>query len=229
MMPTGAWRRSQSTIFKKSTEVVITRLKWVITLMIDLKPYHDLLERLASEIEKVRVIGDEIAMDHYSGRYRGIMYPLRQEIQALGDQWKRMGNYLGELKLLQPRNRRAVLPIVGKALNVLFGTVSETEMQAIKQKLIAIEEGERVLVQEAKSSLSILNGTRVDLTKNRQAINWLIKGVLDVEEELGNVTWSMSMELHRMRDFVKQFLQLSMAISRLQTDLTVTAFVTCTC
>ena len=71
MMPTGAWRRSQSTIFKKSTEVVITRSKWVITLMIDLKSYHDLLERLASEIEKVRVIGDEIATDHYSDRYRG--------------------------------------------------------------------------------------------------------------------------------------------------------------
>ena len=109
-----------------------------------------------------------------------------------------------ELKLLQPRKRRAVLPIVGKALNVLFGTVSETELWAIKQKLIAIEEGERVLVQEAKSSLSILNGTRVDLTKNRQAINWLIKGVLDVEEELGNVTRSMSKELHRLRGFVKQ-------------------------
>ena len=211
MMPT--WRRSQSTIFKKSTEVVITRSKWVITLMIDLKPYHDLLERLASEIEKVRVIGDEIVTDNYSDRYRGIMYSLRQEIQARGDQWKGMGNCLGELKLLQPRKRRAVLPIVGKALNVLFGTVSETELRAIKQKLIAIEEGERVLVQEAKSSLSILNVTRVDLTKNRQAINRLIKGVLDVEEELGNVTRSMSMELRRLRGFVKQ---LSMAISRLQ-------------
>ena len=86
MMPTGAWRRSQSTIFKKSTEVVITRSKWVITLMIDLKPYHDLLETLASKIEKVRVIRDEIAMDHYSDRYCGIMYSLRQEIQGLGDQ-----------------------------------------------------------------------------------------------------------------------------------------------
>ena len=150
--------------------------------MIDLKPYHDLLERLASEIEKVRV--DEIATDHYSHRYRGIIYSLRQEIQVLGDQWRGKGNYLGELKLLQLRKRRAVLPLVGKALNVLFGTVSEKELRAIKQKLIAIEEGERVMVQEAKSSLSILNGTRVDLTKNRQAINWLIKGVLDVEGEL---------------------------------------------
>ena len=212
VMPTGAWRRSQSTIFKKSTEVVITRSKWVITLMIDLKPYNDLLERLASEIEKIRVIGDEIATDHYSE----IMYSHRQEIQALGNQWEGMGNYLGELKLLQHRKRRAMLPIVGKALNVLFGTVSETELRVIKQKLIAIEEGSMVLVQEAKSSLSILDVTRVDLTKNRQTINWFIKGALDVEGELGNVTQSMLMELRRLRDFVKQFLTLSMAISRLQ-------------
>ena len=159
-------------------------------------------------------------MDHYSDRYHGIMYSLRQEIQALGDQWEGMGNYLGGLKLLQPRKRRAVLPIVGKALNVFFGTVSETELWAIKQKLIAIEEGERVLVQEAKSSLSILNVTRVDLTKNRQAINWLIKGVLDVEGELGNVTQSMSMELQRLRGFVQtsQSLHLSLAYVKAQLD-----------
>ena len=37
-----------------------------------------------------------------------------------------------------------------------------------------------------------------------------------MEEELGNVTQSMSMELRRLRGFVKQFLQLSMAISILQ-------------
>ena len=66
--------------------------------MIDLKHYNNLLERLASEIEMVRVIGDEIATDHYSDRYRGIVYSLRQEIQALGDQWEGMGNYLGGIE-----------------------------------------------------------------------------------------------------------------------------------
>ena len=71
------------------------------------------------------------------------------------------GELSRELKLLQPRKRRIV---------------SETELRTIKQNLIPIE-GERVLVQEAKSSFSILNVTRVDLTKNRQAINRLIKGV----------------------------------------------------
>ena len=216
VMPAGAWRHSQSTIFKKSTEVVLTRSKWVITLMIDLKPYHGLLERLSSEIEKVRVIGDEIATDHYSNRYHSVIYSLRQEIQVLETQWEGMGNYLKGLRLLQPRTKRAVLPIVGKALNVLFGTVTEADLQSIKQKLIAIGEGERVLVQEAKSSLSILNVTRIDLTKNRQAINRLVKGVLDVKWELSNVSQSLSMELWRLRGFVKQFLQLSMAINRLR-------------
>ena len=61
------------------TRVVITRSKWVITLMIDLKPYNDLLERLASEIEKVSVIRNEIATYYYSDRYCGIMYSLRHK------------------------------------------------------------------------------------------------------------------------------------------------------
>ena len=51
----------------------------------------------------------------------------------------------------------------------------------IKRKLMAIGEGERILVQEAKNSLSILNVTRIDWTKNWQAINRLIRNVLDLK------------------------------------------------
>ena len=90
------------------------------------------------------------------------MYSLRQDIPTLETQWESMGNYLRELKLLQAR-KKTVLPIVGKALNALFGTVTEADLQVIKRNLIAKGDGERILVQEAKSSLSILNVTRIDV------------------------------------------------------------------
>lgn len=43
---------SQNRIFKKMSEIIITWSKWLITLMIGLKPYELLLERFRSEVIK---------------------------------------------------------------------------------------------------------------------------------------------------------------------------------
>ena len=55
--------------------------------------------------------------------------------------------------------------------------------------------------------------TGTKLTKNRQAINWLINNVLAIEWELGSETQSTSVELWKL-GFVWCFLQLLMAINR---------------
>lgn len=46
----NAWRNEQNTIFKKVSEVIITRSKWLITLVVDLKPYRMLLDGLKDEM-----------------------------------------------------------------------------------------------------------------------------------------------------------------------------------
>lgn len=65
----------------------------------------------------------------------------------------------------------------------------------------------------------ILNVTRIDLAKNRETTNRLIKNVLDIQNELGQVMHSMSAELQELGGFVAQFLQLLMAINRLRQAL----------
>lgn len=89
-------------------------------------------------------------------------------------QWKDMSLYLKEVKLLQTRQKQAVLPIVGKALNVFFGTMSEDNMRTIRSKLGNVERDQQVLTQVTKESVSILNVTRLELAENRGSINWLI-------------------------------------------------------
>ena len=218
IVSTNALRHNQNTIFKKTMEVIVTRSKWVSTLMIDLKPYRRLLEELRLEIQKVKTIGEHIAVNYYSnkGNYHNLMYSLRQEVITLEMHWSSMGDYLEGLKLLEFRKRRSVLPIVGKALNVLFGTITNVDLETIRRKLVAIGDSQRTLARQARSSLSILNVTRIDLTKNRQTISRLVKNVLDIKDELGQVTHSMSVELRKLGGFVTQFMQLLMAINRLK-------------
>lgn len=73
-----------------------------------------------------------------------------------------MSLYLKGVMLLQTRWKLAVLPIVGKTLNVLFGTVSEDDMRTIRRKLRNVERGQQV-TQVTKESVSILSITRLKL------------------------------------------------------------------
>lgn len=59
-----------------------------------------------------------------------------------------MNNYLKVVELLQTKLKRAVVPIVGKAISVMFGTVSENGIKIIRRKLKNIEEDQKVLAQK---------------------------------------------------------------------------------
>ena len=60
---------------------------------------------------------------------------------------------------------------MGKALNVLFSTVTKEELDAVRNKLGAFEEDQLALLQVEKDSISILNISGVELAGNRHSIN----------------------------------------------------------
>ena len=79
-----------------------------------------------------------------------------QEIKIMEEDWKIMEDYLKGLMLFESETKRSVIPIMGKALNVLFGTVMEEELETIKAKLNHFERDQRSLVQVEKRSISII-------------------------------------------------------------------------
>ena len=60
-----------------------------------------------------------------------------------------------------------MLPIIGKALGVLFSTVSEDEIRLIKKKLTHVEQKQQSMAQVVKESVSILNVTSLEMAENR--------------------------------------------------------------
>ena len=59
-------------------------------------------------------------------------------------QRKEISLYLKGIGLLLTRQRRSILPIVGKVLSTLFGTVTEGDVQVIKPKVIEVEKNQNV-------------------------------------------------------------------------------------
>ena len=140
--------------------------------------------------------------------YIKLLYSLEQESRAMQYQWKEMNSYLKGIGLLQFRPRRAVVPIVGKALSVLFRTVSEEDVRIIRRKLSDVERNQKTMAQVARESLSILNVTRIELAKNRVSINWLTRNLHNLQEEVSNITKSVELELQELNNFVQQYFQL---------------------
>ena len=94
-----------------------------------------------------------------------------QDITKMKSSIEIMGGFLECVKLLQNRERGTVLPIMGKTLNVLFGTVSEKKLDVIRSKLSDFEKDQLVFIQVEKDTISILNISMVELAGNRCSIN----------------------------------------------------------
>lgn len=91
ILTVGVWERNENTVFKEINEVVITRSKWLITLVIDLQPYEELLAHLEMEITKLGRARTQVAQDYLQNEeYHCIMYPLAQESLILNRQLKDM-------------------------------------------------------------------------------------------------------------------------------------------
>ena len=74
-------------------------------------------------------------------------------------------------RILQTRSKRSLLPIVGKALSFLFGTVSEDDLQSIKSNINKLAANQRKISHVVEESLTLLNDTRKHVIQTRQAIN----------------------------------------------------------
>ena len=55
-----------------------------------------------------------------------------------------MDDYLKGLELLRTRSKRAVIPIMGKALSVLSGTVTEEEIKTLRRRLEKAESNQKI-------------------------------------------------------------------------------------
>ena len=126
------------------------------------------------------------------------------------------GRISKELRLFESKTKRSVIPIMGKALNVLFGTVTEQELGTIKDKLNNFERDHRTLVQVEKRSISIINITRVELEKGRRNINWSVKNTQVMRWELGNVMEALMTKVMELTQCIREYFRSSAIINHIR-------------
>ena len=219
------WRTSRNVIFRRTSEVVITRSKWLVTFVLDLNPYEQLLHKLGEEIAQLELAGDKALRKFtFHGSYQTLLYSHNQETSLLNLRYRMMKSYLKGLELLQGRrNRRELLPIVGKALGVLFGTATTGDLSRVRRKVKHLEQQQQNFAQIAKESLSIINVTRMDVAENRDSINKLIHAMYVLGQQLSAETQNITAEFEEFSEFTQTYLQLMIMTNKVrQTSQTLT-------
>lgn len=114
------------------------------------------------------------------------------------------------------RQKRSVLPITGKAMNFLFGTITESDLSSIKNNVRTLSENQKQISHILAENISILNVTRLEVSQNRQAINKLTKDVHSIDLKLKNITETIEEQVKVLEKFVQLNVQLDLITGELR-------------
>lgn len=104
--------------------------------------------------------------------------------------------------------RRSLLPIIGKAFSFLFGTVSEDDLQGIRNNINNLANNQKKITHVVKESLTLINSTRIEVQENRQQINEIVGALVSVSEQLKNISTGLEKQVHKLDYFVNSYWEL---------------------
>lgn len=109
-----------------------------------------------------------------------------------------------------------MLPIFGKALSFLFGTVNEDDLNAIKSSINNLAVNQEKVIHVVEESFTILDTTRVEVAENRQAINDIIGALSVLNTKMQNATDRLYKEIMRLDHFVQTYLQIDASLEEIR-------------
>ena len=126
---------NENVVFHKENEVSITRSKWLFTFVIDLNPYENFLSSLAIDIENAAIVARNLIQIYDKPRREGFLnsfYGLKKQIKDLQIDRRNVIESYVEIHSLKSRSKRSLIPIIGKALHFLFGTLTSADVNKIR-------------------------------------------------------------------------------------------------
>ena len=121
-----------------------------------------------------------------------------------------------EYRTLYGRQKRSLLPFVGKALHFLFGTVTDGDLSVIRSNVNKLAKNQEEISRVVQESLSIINTSRVQISENRQAVNNLITDIVQIDERLNSVTEELSKQIQELEAFISTYLQIDVVVEEIK-------------
>ena len=184
---------NENVAFERVNEITTTRSRWLVAFVIDTNPYQEILTLIAGIFQDIRanlmqtweVVPNLSSLSQ--DRLINILNIMYGEIVNLERSHTFLEEELAEIHSIH-RSKRSLIPIVGKALSFLFGTLSEADIDAIRHNVVKLAEGQKKLQHVVEGSLTILKTTQGQTVNNTRAINEIIDDLVQLKELSQNLT-----------------------------------------
>ena len=141
---------------------------------------------------------------------------LMNEIQNISDMFVTILTSNEDIQKLQRhKNKRSLIPIMGKVLSLLFGTVSDSDLHGIWDNIVILHRNQEDIVHVVEQSLTVINTSKIEISENRHAINNLITAVHTIDSKLVNITRLLRQDIQQVEYFLTQYLHLDLIAQEL--------------
>ena len=153
-------------VFHKTNEISLNHARWLVTFIHDLRPYEIFIDKISSDIASTQDITKYLTDWYTKENMTGYVFTfesLNDEIELLNDTYQAIRNNFDDyqLRLGHLRSKRSLLPIIGQAMSLLFGTLSETDLINIQHSVQDLARNQQSIIHSSEQSMTLLNLSRI--------------------------------------------------------------------
>lgn len=212
---------SENVVFQKTNEIFINDAHWSVTFVHDLRPFENLINQISNDLHHtdsiVKTITDYYQSSNLTG-YVETFKSLHIEIDILTETYTSLFDNFGEYEVLSQtqRSQRSLLPIIGKLMSSLFGTVSEDDLDNINRNIRNLASNQEQIIHDLDVSLSVLNLTRMQVAENRRSIMDLIIVVQKLDRSIMRLQETFERKFVRLEQFIHTYLQFQLILDEIR-------------
>ena len=175
---------SDTVIFQRiSPHVSISHKDWLVTCIFDISNFHNVAQNVYQRIKYLSLTNENIIKKckEHGYSYMGRDFEsIAQEIENVNMTLTQQVNIFSDFHSIhqhRSKQKRAIIPFVGQALQFLFGTSTSAQYDDLKLHVRNLQDNQEVIKHVLKKSLTLLNVTKFHVRENTQNIENLYEHV----------------------------------------------------
>ncbi|MEW8546301.1 MAG: hypothetical protein AB2693_22520, partial [Candidatus Thiodiazotropha sp.] len=143
---------------------------------------------------------------------------MKNEILEQSSAHRRLHDELRSYEFLSSnsRERRSLIPVVGRVLSGMFGLATESQVRNLRAGIKSLAENQETIYHQVESQMSMINTSRKYIMENRLAVNRLITGVHQIDMKLENISQILVRDLNTIARFMQIYSQLNLALQSIK-------------
>ena len=216
--------KQNSLFFTESNTIYTSQLNWMVTMVIDFKPYEEYLTYVKGQHDKLS--SSLTLLKEYVHKYSivdTVLIHLKMGMERLdisSHKIRELEHLLNDIYMLtgsnDHRHKRALFSFLGDILKGVAGIATQQDLKLITQKLQRLAESDINLAHILEHGMSLLNVTQVTLEKTVNTVNSLSSITKRIQIDMRNITAKIINDIEDLTNFETHWHQIENFISVLQ-------------